>query len=88
MSLLSYLQTALEYPAIAQCIKQTLAFADYIWLGYTSKFVTDEIFTVWSTDSTQINIHNIPQFHPISLQYMYLLVCYYFQLWFSFDLLT
>lgn len=84
MNWLGIIQSVLDIPFVAQLTKDTLHWVDYIWLGHTSSHVCDEIVPVWHTkirdahmETEIVNYPVVPQFHPYSLKYAYLLTGLY-----------
>lgn len=69
MTWLELFHTLLQYPIVAKSVTTTMRWVDYIWLGRTAQYVTDDVVPVWHTNVNGYCPHCVPEFHPVSLKY-------------------
>lgn len=84
------IQTLLQYPITARAIKTLIEWIDFIWMGYTAKYSGDTVSPVWYTNSFYYapNPYGPPEYHPISLKYLWIIIQYVLNLVFHTQIMT
>lgn len=65
---------------MASTLRSTIRLVDFLWLGHTAQYVKDDVVAVWHTNiDAQVPSRHppIPEFHPLSLKYVWSLILYY-----------